>query len=418
MNSQFAVDRSPVFAPVSQEARTPIRSPIEPMHLALIVEHFGASHAGATGTGERIAEELLGRGHHVTVFSGYSDDRPFCERLTVHRCGPKHASRRFLRLARWSRSEILRGNFDASLSLTTLAPAAVLSPRSGLVVEYHERLVDSQQSSRLRIALSPRERVRRYLERRTMSDPMVRRIITHSLHVEKQIARHYEIPPDRIILRQGGFDFPPANEALERSWRTTIRSRLKISIDAKVFLFLSETPALEGGSSLLEAMSRVVQRNSKAVLLIAGNLPYALQRAATELGVRQAIRMLGPSPAPQPLLAAADVVVHPTPSHPASSSVLMGLSAGLPVVTSIFDGASDWVDKTGLPGRVVKEIQDPTAVTEAMIAMSNVPRGDPNSPACCSMRDELSLARHVDALEDELRKAKLMTCFHEKTPQA
>ena len=185
-----------------------------------------------------------------------------------------------------------------------------------------------------------------------------------------------------------------------------------------MFLFLSEAPELEGGRLLLEAMSRVIQRNSKAVLLIAGNLPYVLQRTATELGVRQAIRMLGPSPDPQPLLAAADVVVHPTPSHPASSSVLMGLSVGLPVVTSVFDGASNWVEKPGVSGRVVKEIQDPVAVTEAMIAMSDVPRGDPNSPSCCSMRDELSLARHVDALEDELHEAMLTTCSHEKTPQA
>lgn len=391
------------------------RSSIEPMNLALVVEHFGASHAGATGTGERIAAELLGRGHHVTVFSGYSDDRPFCERLTVHRCGPKHASRRFLRLARWSRAEILRGDFDSSLSLTTLAPAAVLSPRSGLIVEYHERLVASQRANRLRITLSPRERVRRFLERRTMIDPMVRRIVTHSLHVEKQLIQHYKIPPERIILRQGGFDFPLADAALERSWRMAIRGRLKISSDAKVFLFLSEDPALEGGGLLLHAMSRMVQKNPKTVLLIAGNLPYLLQRTAAQLGVRQAIRMLGPSPDPQPLLAAADVVVHPTPSHPSSSSVLMGLSAGLPVITSVFDGASDWVSKTGLPGRVVNDVQDPTTVTEAMIAMLEVSRGDPKSPACCSMRDELSLARHVDVLEGELREAMLATNSHEKT---
>lgn len=376
-----------------------------PMKIALVAEHFGVSHAGPAGTSERITAELLARGHSVTVFAGYTEDRPYRERLAVHWCGPKRAALRFLRLARWSREQISRGGFDSSLSLTTLAPAAILAPRGGTIAESHERIIAAQSSRHLRISTSPREQVRRYLERRTMRDPMVCRIVAHSRLVESQFFRHYGIPPDRVVLREGGFDFPAIDPSAERQWRSAIRGRFHIPEDATTFLLLSETPTHDGGADMLKAMSRLNRENGKAVLIIAGSLPYALQRGAAELGVRGSVRMIGPCPEPRPLFAAADVVVFPTPSHPASACVLLALSAGLPVVASPFDGASAWVGKPGLPGRVVKDPGDPAALADAMLAMARVPRGDPDDPARQAMREELSLVKYVDGIERELRDA-------------
>ncbi len=385
------------------------------MKIALVIERFDTDGGGAERSLAQIAKHLLARGHAVTVVSG-----SYCVRPQMPDVGFQSlfSDKRVwgvsvLQLARWVRKHLVDGPYDCSLSVTTALPAMVLQPRGGTVRETLARNVALRRNARLRtfkrlvIATSPKQRALLSIEKRTLRDPMVMRIVAVSQYVVQQLQRHYGIDPSRVDVIPNAADMPEVDTAQRQAWRQRVRSGFGVPEDRLVYLFAAHNPRLKGTEVLLRAVGRLRDRGIEATVLLAGRNTYAQQRLAATLGIRDRVRFVGTTNQMAGLYAAADVTVLPTYYDPASKVVIESLMMGVPAITTVFNGAADLViGSDHRPrGRV---LADPTAADALADAMAEL--ADPQVRIACAqatagLAEALSMKTHVDRLEAVLEAA-------------
>ena len=380
------------------------------MQIAIAIENFDPEAGGNERSTAQIAAALAERGHAVTILAGASPERVRPEGIEVRRMAQRKSSSvaRLLRYARWARQQLDAGGFEVSLSVTMAVAADVVQPRGGTVRETLARNVALRTSpagrfsKRVALALDPKQRVLLALEKRTLADPRVKRIVAVSRYVVEQLAIHYHIDEQRVELIPNASVMPVIDEPTREQWREQVRRGFGIADDEVVFLFAAQNPRLKGFGTLIPALRRVVERGLKPVVLLAGKYGYGHQAWVAEVGVRERVRFIGPTRSMPKLYAAADVTVLPTYYDPSSKVVIESLMMGVPAISSGRNGASDFIHpEVGPPrGRVIDDPADVAGLAEAMAALC-----DPAARQACTdaiapdLADELSMARHVDRLE-------------------
>ena len=399
-----------------------------PMRIALITETFNPEGGGAERSAVQTATELAARGHAVTMIAGYQPVRaPIAgpgPEAGVAVVGMSVYRLRFApdiwRFWHWAREQAAAGDFDVSLSVTMAAPATVVQPRGGTVRETHARNVAMRPTAiqravkRLALALTPKQRALLMLERKTLADPRLRRLVAVSRYVADQLERHYRIDPAKIEVIPNAASLPAADDAQRAAWRRRVRRGFNIPDDALVYLFAAYNPKLKGAGTLLRAADRLARRGLDFVIVMAGEVQYAQQHLAAQLGIRERIRVVGPTQQMAQLYAAADVTVLPTWYDPASKVVIESLMMGVPAISTRFNGASDLItglngdgagQDSGRRGRVIADPGDADALAQAMAELADPAERDRCRAASAGLADQLDMARHVDRLEQVLRAA-------------
>ena len=238
------------------------------MNIALVIERFNPHGGGAERSTAQIASGLAARGHRVTVLCGVGEPtNTDGGRITVV---PRfHGSRfdavRLLRFVPWVREKLKQEKFDASLSFTTAVPAMIVEPRSGIVREDHLRNIarrDTAAARRLKqlaLGLSLKHRALLSLERRTLADPSVRRVVAISRYIARQLGSHYAVGPERIVLIPNGAEVEPLDAAARANARRVIRRNLNVPPDQPLFLFPANDPWRKGFSPLVRAAARMME---------------------------------------------------------------------------------------------------------------------------------------------------------------
>ncbi len=388
-----------------------------PMSVAVVVDRFDSRGGGAERSTVQTVEHLAARGHQVAVIAGYAPDQdlPAGAQILRYAASKPRLPTRWLRFIAWARRQLEQRRFDTSLSVTTTGPARVIQPRGGTVRETLERNIAlrsqpvSRALKRCLIALSPKQQMMLRVERRTLTDPSVRRIVAISRYVADQLQRHYHVDPSRIELIPNAADMPTLSSEERRALREQSRRRLGIPQDQLVFLFAALNPRLKGADQLLQATHRLTQRGLRPLALFVGHAGGAQRRLVNRLGLGPLIRFLGPTDQMAPLYVAADVTVHPTFYDPASKVVIESLMMGTPAITTSYNGASDLVLDPGgkaLRGRVIPDPADVDALTQAMAEMADPTQRQRCVQALAGMRESLSMSQHVDQLERVLAAAR------------
>jgi len=386
------------------------------MHIAIVIESFDPEAGGNERSTAQIAAALGERGHEVTILTGSAPDRVRVEGVEIQRMTRRKSSSvvRLLRFARWARRQLDEGGFDASLSVTMAVAADVVQPRGGTVRETLARNVALRQSpasraaKRLALRVDPKQRVLLAMEKRTLADPRVRRIVAVSRYVIEQLAIHYQIDERRVELIPNASVMPQPDAETRAHWRRQVRAGFNIPEDTTVFLFAATNPRLKGFGTLIPALRQIVDRGRQPVVLLAGRYGYGHQAWIAELGVRVQVRIIGPTRSMPKLFAAADVTVLPTFYDPSSKVVIESLMMGVPAISSGRNGASDFIlpEEGPARGRVVDDPADVCGLAEAMAALC-----DPATRQACAkaiapdMAEQLSMARHVDRLEGVMSRA-------------
>lgn len=385
------------------------------MRLALVIERFDSNGGGAERSLAQIARQLQARGHDVTIVAGsynVRDDMPDVNIVSLY-SEKRPWGVASLRLARWIRRHLARTSYDVSLSVTTALPANVLQPRGGTVRETLQRNVALRRSPSLRafkrlvVAMSPKQQALLRMERRTLRDPMVRRIVAVSQYVVEQLKQHYGVEPSTVDLIPNAAEMPEATHEERQQWRAQVHAAFDVPADLPVFLFAAHNPRLKGAEPLLRAVRRLHDRGIDVTVLLAGRNNFAQQRLAATLGVRGAVRFVGTTNRMAELYAATDVTVLPTYYDPASKVVIESLMMGVPAITTRFNGARDLVEGPDHEprGRVIDE---PSVVGDLADAMAEMT--DPVLRRLCANATEglaqpLSMRCHVDRLEAVLVEA-------------
>lgn len=408
------------------------------MRIGIVIESYLPEAGGNERSTDQIARRLIARGHHVTIITNRADDDPdFLPGGAVRIADLPKTSRVWglLRFRRWAMHQLNRGEFDATLSMTTAVPADVVQPRGGTYRETLARNVAMRApglpraAKRVGIALNPKQIALLWAERQTLASWRLKRLAAISPYVCDQLFYGYTIPPRRVELIPNASAVTPMDESQRREARHALRSRIGLGEDDVVFLFAAMNPALKGLEPLLQALSRLTAARPPVRLLVAGTLHYAFQHRAEQLGVRDMIRWLGPTSQMATLFAAADATVHPTYFDPSSKVVIESLLHGMPTISTLYNGASQWIeDPTGemsigsrfspqlgrnaprrtrpRAGRVIESPDDIDDLTQAVTDLCDADERARCAEATRQLDPRLNMDRHVEALEALLNKVQ------------
>ena len=387
------------------------------LHVAIVIEQFNPRAGGAERSTAQIAQELVQRGHRVTVLAGAApDDLAVAEGVTLHAYS-RHKVRsaaRVLLFRRWALQRLAAGEFDVSLSITMAVPADVIQPRAGTVREALVRSIAMRSSvagrcfKRSLSLLSPKQQTMLFLERRAVADPAVGRFVAVSGYVREELRRHYDLAESRVEMIPNAAVMPTDADASQRAvWRDQVRGAFGVPEDAVLFLFPTQDPRRKGYQTLLGALRELARRERRVVVLLAGMFGYRQHAQAVAAGVREQVRFVGPTRHMAPLYAAADATVLPTFYDPASKVVIESLMMGTPAISSGCNGASEFIlpPDSAARGRVVNDPADDAALADAMLELADPRVRQACAQATAGLAEQLTMARHVDRLERVLLEA-------------
>lgn len=144
--------------------------------------------------------------------------------------------------------------------------------------------------------------------------------------------------------------------------------------DAAAILYVANLFPYKGHLDLVEAAAAVAARFPKARFLLAGREEGtgAQVRSRIEaLGLRDHVRLLGPRDDVAALMAAADLIVHPSHEEGFSNTILEAMAAGKAVVATAVGGIPEAVEE-GVTGVLVPP-RSPERLAEALLSLLENP---------------------------------------------
>jgi UDP-glucose:(heptosyl)LPS alpha-1,3-glucosyltransferase len=353
------------------------------MKIALIRRRFSAT-GGAELYTNRLCGELLHRGHEVQLFAQeWSDDVPW-----VRVPGNNSRSGKSVCFA-YNVEKLLRpADFDCVFSLERTFCQDVY--RAGDGVHRHwlqqlRRFAPFWKKPFIGFGLYHRRMLK--LETKTFSPANTGYIIVNSELVGREIRNRFAFPAERIHLIRNGIEYEKFSGA--RRQRDEARKRFGFAPDDFVLLFIG-SGWTKGLAFLLKAFKNLAGENLK--LLVAGKSKHRWPPMRRVL-------YAGPVRSVEMAFAAADLFVSLSISDASANACFEAMAAGLPVITTQFDGASELI-QPGRNGSVLADPRDTRSVIEAIEYWRKK-----RAPESVIAPEEISLERNVSETISILERA-------------
>jgi len=373
------------------------------MNVALIIERMETWRGGAEISTVEFAGHLARGGCRVTVLTASNvPSTPALNIVPIRAQVPSRAARTLL-FTRRAAAYVRAHDFDIVHSIVPCMVADVYEPRGGTVPEMLERNADmrttpgARRLKRLGQQLGLKYRVLARLERRLLTRKPAPWVIAISQYVADQLRRHYGFDASRIRGVFNGVDCDPAPAEQRRADRVQVRRQFGLADDDLVVLCAAHNFKLKGVGQLIEALARC--KAERAYVLIVGrDNPAAFAALAERLGIPQRVIFSGPTQRMPAFYHAADLLAHPTFYDPCSRVVLEALAAGLPVVTTRFNGAAERITD-GVQGYVIDSPHDVGALADRIDRLAD----DEHRRACATRAaqavQDISMKGHADDIQ-------------------
>jgi UDP-glucose:(heptosyl)LPS alpha-1,3-glucosyltransferase len=285
--------------------------------------------------------------------------------------------------------------------------ADVFHPQTGSRLLSMDRVIAAEAPGRrLRLALSPHMwRLRRDMARvEHRGATQARRVVAVSARIAALLARRHALPPGRIARIPNGVETARFAPARLTPLRAAAREGLGAG-DNLVLLLVAHNLRLKGCDIALRALAAARAQGVAARLVVAGGAPDAgWQGLVAALGAAPFVTFAGNVPAIEPLLAAADVLVHPTRWDACSLCTIEAMAAGLPVVTSAANGAADLI-ADGVDGFVLPDAEDHGRLAAHIAALADPALRARIGAAALRASAAADIAANCRAVEDLLAEA-------------
>ncbi len=417
--------------------------------VALIMERIETWRGGAETSTMQFAQHLARLGCQVTVLTTTHAQSTHNLKVVPIRAGSTLRASKTMLFARRAAAYVRANPFDIVHSITPCSAADVYQPRGGTVPETLERNLALRSGALQRgmkdlaQRLSLKYRIVGRLERKLLRRRPPPFVIAISQYVADQLAKHYQFDPARIRLVFNGVD-PDLTSADDRSTqRRQIRKQFDLADDDLVALCVAHNFKLKGVHRLIEALAHlrsaanagsyspdaarsgalhahagpgsqtgssgidVASARADLYVVIVGRddlTPFA--RLAEQLGVADRVFFSGPTQRIGAFFHAADLLVHPTFYDPCSRVVLEALAAGLPVITTRFNGAAERITD-GREGYVIDSPDDVDALADRIDRLLDDEHRRDCAARAPSAVEDFSMARHAERVlalyEDILR---------------
>lgn len=345
-----------------------------PMKIALAIENFSMFGGGAEAYAVQLAQTLVTDGWEVHLY-GYAWDGVPAE-AHFHRIPqpPRWLppSIRILHFAFRHRGMIESENYDVILGFGNTIVMNVYQSHGGVHYLSTVRKLKAVRNpvvrslKRLAAFLAPKYYARAWIEAapfRTRPRPI---IVAIADMVRQDMAEHFGLQPEEIRLVYNGID-PGRARSMDDGARSAMRRSLQFR-DEVVFLFMAYDFRKKGVRYLVEAAGALrdkVGSDAFRVLVVGGSPSPSLRSLVSRRGLDRVVTFHGPTREPHAVYAASDVFVLPTFYDACSLVVFEAMAAGLPVITTVFNGAAGIVTE-GVDGKILKDPADTLDMAAAM----------------------------------------------------
>jgi UDP-glucose:(heptosyl)LPS alpha-1,3-glucosyltransferase len=206
------------------------------------------------------------------------------------------------------------------------------------------------------------------LERRQYLGAKRSLVVVNSHMVRRHFERFYNFSPNDVRVIHSAIDSADFREEDRPRQRFEWRQRWGIGPEETVALFIAMNYRLKGLVPLLEAV-RLLPRDKPFRLLVVGDpSTNTFERQARRLGIVDRVCFAGYFSNTRHCYFAADFFVHPTFYDPCSLVVLEALACGLPVITSRFNGASEFLTPPN-EGYVIDDPHDVEQLADCLVKL-------------------------------------------------
>lgn len=375
------------------------------MRVALVSEWLDAWRGGAETSTLQFMHRLMDAGIEVHVFTR---SRPSpAPGLNV--CSIPGASmsrtRQSATFAHRVQRRLSAGQFDVVHAISPCRFADIYQPRGGTVAETVERNValrnpgPARSFKRLANHLNLKQRYLLRLERQLFGSADGPTVVAISDYVARQLSLHYSLPGERIRRIYNGVEADPTPPAERADQRQALRREFGVADGDLLVLTVAHNFRLKGVQRWMEALQFLRGRKAhdvRALVVGRGDSPQ-WHRQAQRMGITDVLTFVGPSDRVRSLYHAADCLMHPTYYDPCSRVVLEAMVAGLPCVTTRWDGAAEMIvdDVSGL---IVDDPDDVVALAAGIEKLRDPRIRRAMGAAAARIADQVSMKRHAHAM--------------------
>jgi UDP-glucose:(heptosyl)LPS alpha-1,3-glucosyltransferase len=345
------------------------------MKIGINVQYVGTRRGGAEKYGVTLARCLVQAGHTVRLFAREVEAGELPQQVSVHRVHPRTIpgtwwpkAYQFGRSSEFSTRQYdldLIIGFDKTWHQDVYL--AVGGPNAA-VLDFSSRRfrsVGHRALWRFGKLISPKQWLFRWIARRQFHQRRQPHVIAPSRMTAEHFQRYHQIPSQRISVVynavDGDSDLPEASEV-----RKAFRRRHDLATGDVAVLFAARNYSLKGLQPLLEAFSEIAGLLPQARLLVCGSRREGpFRRMAKRRGLWRRVRFLQSVEDIRECFAAADLLAFPSFYDPCSLVVLEAMCAGLPVITTRQNGASELVSH-GKDGFVIDSPWDLESLSRYM----------------------------------------------------
>jgi len=334
------------------------------MKIALVRQKY-TDFGGAERYTAALAEHLLELGHEVHVLSNewtMKNEGSKDEKIIFHRVSTlKFLSvLQVITFAVNVRRILKREKFDIIHSLERTLYQDIYRAGDGCHKEWliQRRKIDRPGKCILH-RINPLHIVLLWIEKQIFKEGNYKAIMANSRRGKKEIMDLYEVPENKIYVIYTAVDSQRFAGGQEREMKANLCQKYGINPDKPVLLYVGSSFRRKGLPAILRALALLP---FPAHLIAVGKerlSPY--HRLAGKLGIDSSVTFTGPISDVVPFYKGADLFIFPTIYEPFSNVCLEAMSAGMPVVTSRINGASEFLVE-GENGCVVEDPLDPIEI--------------------------------------------------------
>jgi UDP-glucose:(heptosyl)LPS alpha-1,3-glucosyltransferase len=374
------------------------------LKIALVILHADPARGGAERYTADIGAALAARGHGISLLAcDFGPAIPGVEFVRLSTRGPTRRGK-FLGLLNSLDKHVARQTYDVVHAMLPVRRCDFYHPHAGLAIETI-RAGHRKYRPGLRLAamaanrLNLKRQAAAGVEQKLLTSKAPPVVICLSDYVKQSITEYYDLPADRLVRLFNAVD-------LNRFDPHIPRERAKFSIDAGkiVALMVAQDFARKGVSQAISAVAGA--SDARLMLLVVGrDDPSSYKRLASKLGISGQIRFVGAVDDPRPLYRLADFFVLPTRHDPCSLATLEALAMGLPVISTVFNGACE-IMTHGRHGFILPDPEDASGLAESMKELLDNRTRQAMHENCLQLRPQLSFDHHIDRLLTIYRDSK------------
>jgi UDP-glucose:(heptosyl)LPS alpha-1,3-glucosyltransferase len=309
--------------------------------IALVKYRFLGKQGGLERQAFKIIDELINRGHDVTLISSQTINYQSIHSVRLKTYAPKGFINLFVFNRRVSKY-LEKNSFDQILSLDRTCFHTHIRAGNGVHQAYLKlRKEKVGFLKRLSFILNPLHTTLLYLEKKGFLAKSLKTIFVNSELVKNQILSFYKLPKELIQVIHNGIDWELKKNSFT-IWKETKEEwikKLKLNPDFKTCVFIGHDFERKGLKHILDAL--FYSQNIQLLVIGQDKNLNKFKKLAKSLNLLDRVHFLDCFTDVTPFYALADALILPTLYDPFANVTLEALSMGVPVYTSSTNGASE-----------------------------------------------------------------------------